>query len=155
MLAVFGLQIGSTHGLLAQPAQDSGTVSINGFEMYYEVIGEGDPVVLLHGFLETGSMFKPFVDDLSAHYRLIIPDLRGHGGSTNPSGDFTMRQSAKDVFGLMDHLALDRIKAIGVSTGAMTLLHMATQQPNRIEAMVLVGAATINLTPWYRAVIAS
>jgi pimeloyl-ACP methyl ester carboxylesterase len=140
MLVVFGLQIGSPHFLSAQPARDSETVSINGFEMYYEVIGEGDPVVLLHGFLETGGMFKPFVDDLSAHYRLIIPDLRGHGGSTNPSGDFTMRQSAKDVFGLMDHLALDKVKAIGVSTGAMTLLHMATQQPNRIEAMVLVGA---------------
>jgi len=140
LLVVFGLHIIQSHDLLAQPGREAGKVPINGFEMYYEVIGEGDPVVLLHGFLETGSMFEPFVEDLSQHYRLIIPDLRGHGGSTNPSDDFTMRLSARDVFGLMDHLALDSVKAIGVSTGAMTLLHMATQQPERIEAMVLVGA---------------
>jgi pimeloyl-ACP methyl ester carboxylesterase len=139
---VFGLQISPPHDLLAQPTPESGTVSVNGFEMYYQVMGKGEPVVLLHGFLETGSMFEPFSDDLSPHYRLIIPDLRGHGGSTNPSNDFTMRQSAKDVFALLDHLALERVKAIGVSTGAMTLLHMATQQPHRIEAMVLVGAGT-------------
>lgn len=142
LLVVFGLQISPPHDLLAQPSRESGTVSINGFEMYYESIGEGDPVVLLHGFLETGSMFEPFVDDLAQHYRLIIPDLRGHGGSTNPSGDFTMRQSAKDVLGLLNHLGFDRVKAIGVSTGAMTLLHMATQQPTRVEAMVLVGVGS-------------
>ena len=139
-LVVLALQICPPHDLLAQPALESGTVSINGIDLYYEVTGKGEPVVLLHGFLETGSMFEPFVGGLSQRYRLIIPDLRGHGGSTNPNNEFTMRQSAKDVFALLDHLAIEKVKAIGISTGAMTLLHMATQQPNRIEAMVLVGA---------------
>jgi pimeloyl-ACP methyl ester carboxylesterase len=140
LLMAFGLQFGPPQDLFSKPNRLSETVLINGIEMYYEIIGEGEPVVLLHGFLETGRMFEPFVDDLSQHYRLIIPDLRGHGGSTNPSNDFTMRQSARDVLDLMDYLALNKVKAIGVSTGAMTLLHMATQQPNRIEAMVLVGS---------------
>jgi pimeloyl-ACP methyl ester carboxylesterase len=140
LFVALGLQSSPPQDLFAQTTRESETVRINDMQMYYEVVGEGEPVVLLHGFLETGCMFKPFVDDLSSHYRLIVPDLRGHGGSTNPSGDFTMRQSARDVLALLDYLALDTVKAIGVSTGAMTLLHIATQQPNRIDAMVLVGA---------------
>ncbi|HZS47379.1 MAG TPA: alpha/beta hydrolase, partial [Blastocatellia bacterium] len=79
-----------------------------------------------------------------AGYRLIIPDLRGHGRSTNRLDKFSFRQSAKDVLALMDHLNIDRFKAIGMSMGAKTLLHIATQQPNRVEAMVLVSA-----TPYF------
>ncbi len=117
------------------------TVRVNGFEMYYEIIGDGEPLVLLHGFSNTGhSAWGPMVSDFSKEFRLIIPDLRGHGSSTNPSGEFTHRQSALDVFALLDNLGLERVKAIGGSTGGMTLLHMATQQPDRIEAMVLRGA---------------
>jgi pimeloyl-ACP methyl ester carboxylesterase len=54
---------------------------------------------------------------------------------------FTFRQSALDIFALLDRLRVDSVKAIGVSGGAKTLLHMATQQPGRVEAMVLVSAA--------------
>ncbi|HEY3148113.1 MAG TPA: alpha/beta fold hydrolase [Dongiaceae bacterium] len=63
-------------------------------------------------------------------------------GSTNPSGNFTHRQAARDLFALLDRLGIQRFKAMGTSSGGMTLLHMATQQPNRIEAMVLVGATS-------------
>ncbi len=125
--------------VLPQTAREGQTVSLNGMEMYFETLGQGEPLVLLHGFLENGHLFDPLVDDLATHYRLVIPDLRGHGGSTNPSGQFTMHQSALDIFALMDHLGIESAKAIGISTGAMTLLHMATQQPERVEAMVLVG----------------
>lgn len=114
------------------------TVQINGFEMYYEITGEGEPLVLLHGFFASGQAeWGPMVGDLSKDFELIIPDLRGHGSSTNPSGAFTHRQAALDVFALLDHLDLDRVKAVGSSTGGMTLLHMATQQPDRIIAMVI------------------
>jgi pimeloyl-ACP methyl ester carboxylesterase len=70
--------------------------------------------------------------------------LRGHGLSTNPSGKFTFRQSALDVFAMLDYLGIEQFKAVGVSLGAKTLLHMATQQPTRVEAMVLVSA-----TPYF------
>jgi pimeloyl-ACP methyl ester carboxylesterase len=79
-----------------------------------------------------------------AGYRSVVPDLRGHGKSTNPSATFTFRQSAFDVFAMLDHLGIERFKAIGVSLGAKTLLHMATQQPTRVAAMVLVSA-----TPYF------
>ncbi|TWH99978.1 3-oxoadipate enol-lactonase [Luteimonas cucumeris] len=72
---------------------------------------------------------------------MIVPDLRGHGRSTNPLGAFTHRQAAADVSALLERLGITRFKAIGISSGGMTLLHMATREPSQIEAMVLVGAA--------------
>ena len=73
---------------------------------------------------------------------MIVPDFRGHGRSTNPSNEFTHKQAALDVFALLDHLAVNEFTAMGISSGGMTLLHMATMQPSRVEAMVLIGATS-------------
>jgi len=115
-------------------------------EMYYEIHGAGEPLVLLHGGTGAGVNWGLIFKNAPACYRLIIPDLRGHGRSTNPSGGFTFRQSALDVFAMLDHLGIEKFKAIGMSLGAKTLLHVATQQPARVEAMVLVSA-----TPYFPA----
>jgi pimeloyl-ACP methyl ester carboxylesterase len=120
------------------------TASINEMEMYYEVRGDGPPLILLHGFTGAGSDWRYVfdLDDLAKTYRLIVPDMRGHGGSTNPSNEFTHRQSALDMFALLDHLKIEKFKAIGLSGGGNTFLHMATQQPSRVEAMVVISATT-------------
>jgi pimeloyl-ACP methyl ester carboxylesterase len=118
------------------------TVTINGMQMYYVSQGQGEPLLLLHGYTGSSGDWELFLPDFAKEYRLIIPDLRGHGRSTNPSTTFTFRQAALDVFALLDHLAIDRIRAIGMSGGGNTLLHMATQQPGRVTAMALVSAAS-------------
>jgi len=123
-----------------QAAVPGRTLKVNDIEMYVEVRGTGEPLVLLHGFSACGRTWSPVVDRLAEQYQLIIPDLRGHGRSTNPSGSFTHRQSALDVYGLLDQLGVKRFKAMGISTGGMTLLHMATQQQDRLDAIVLIGA---------------
>ena len=69
-----------------------------------------------------------------------MPDARAHGRSTNPGGAFTHRQCARDVLALCDHLGVARCKAIGLSLGGNTLLHVATADPDRVGAMVLIGA---------------
>lgn len=115
-------------------------VSLNGFECYYERRGEGAPLVLLHGGMGIGADWRHvFPTDPSGH-ELVVPDLRGHGRSTNPSGTFTFRQCATDVLALLDHLGIRQCDAIGMSMGAKTLLHVATQQPDRLRAMILVSA---------------
>ena len=91
--------------------------SLNGIQMYYEVHGEGAPLVLLHNFTGCTQMWQPFVADFVQEHQLIIPDLRGHGRSTNPTGQSTNRQFALDVFALLDHLGIDTFKAVGVSSG--------------------------------------
>ena len=118
------------------------TISVNDMQMYYVSHGEGEPFVLLHGFTGSSDDWKIFLPDLEQGYRLIIPDLRGHGRSTNPLTTFTFRQAALDVFALLDHLGIGQYKAIGLSNGGNILLHMATQQPERVTAMVLVSAVS-------------
>jgi pimeloyl-ACP methyl ester carboxylesterase len=78
---------------------------------------------------------------LEARYRLIAPDARGHGRSTNPSGAFTFRRCALDVLAIMNDLGIDRARAVGMSLGAKTLLHLATMAPERVSAMILVSPA--------------
>lgn len=126
----------------ARQAAGVQTAPVNGIEMRYEIRGTGEDLVLLHGFSGCGRTWEPFVETLAREYRLIIPDLRGHGGSTGSDGAFTHRQAATDVLALLDRLGVRRFRAMGISTGGMTLLHAATRQPDRIEAMVLIGATT-------------
>jgi pimeloyl-ACP methyl ester carboxylesterase len=116
--------------------------TVYGIQIYYELYGEGIPLVLLHGFTGSGQVWKPFVADFAQGYRLVIPDLRGHGRSTPLTNEFTHKQAALDVYALLDQLEIDTFKAVGASTGGMTLLHMATQQPARVEALVLIGATS-------------
>ena len=95
------------------PAMKTGTAKINGFEMYYQQDGHGEPLVLLHGFTGCSDDWFPFVDRLIDGHLLVIPDLRGHGRSTNPGTSFTHRQCALDVCTLLDSLGIDRCDAIG------------------------------------------
>jgi pimeloyl-ACP methyl ester carboxylesterase len=117
-------------------------LDVNGIQLYFETRGDGDPLLLLHGGTGIGADWQHvFTAGDPDGFRLIVPDLRGHGRSTaNPAARFTFAQVAQDIFALLDALGLRRVSAIGMSAGAKTLLHMATQQPDRIEAMVLVSA---------------
>ena len=114
-------------------------IDVNGIEMQWTVTGEGEPLLWLHGLLGSGADWRYIFDEPPAGFSVIAPDLRGHGASTNPSGEFTFRQCAQDVQALLRHLNLSRVKAIGLSGGGITLLHMATALPASIEAMVLVS----------------
>jgi pimeloyl-ACP methyl ester carboxylesterase len=118
------------------------TVKINNLEIYYEEYGVGKPLVLLHGFGGCSQNWHSFTAKLSERYRLIVVDLRGHGYSTNPENKFTHREAAGDVFLLLDKLGVGRFSAMGISSGGMTLLHMATSQPKRIDSMVLISATS-------------
>ncbi|MGO4670985.1 alpha/beta fold hydrolase [Bosea sp. 2RAB26] len=118
------------------------TVQIDNIGMYYEEYGVGTPLVLLHGFGGCGQNWLPFTAKLSERHRLIVVDLRGHGRSTNPENRFTHREAASDVFLLLEKLGVGRFSAMGISSGGMTLLHMATSQPKRIDSMVLISATT-------------
>lgn len=140
-LAVAGSNLAAQEVALQEPVVHE-TVDVNGFTMAYRDVGSGEALVLLHGFTETGRMWDPVLETFAERYRVIVPDLRGHGRSTNPDGTFTHRQAARDVFALLDHLGVDGFRGMGGSTGAMTLLHMATAWPERVEAMVLIAGTT-------------
>lgn len=126
---------------MASTSNQGNNLSINDFEMYYEIHGEGTPLLLLHGFTGSGAGLVQGFKQLSANHTLIIPDLRGHGRSTNPSKQFTFRQSALDIFALLEHLHISQCSAVGFSGGGCTLLQMAYQQPEKIKSMSIISAA--------------
>ena len=109
-------------------------------QLHYDTHGEGEPLLWLHGGMGHGPDWQYIFKEPPAGYRLIAPDLRGHGRSTGASATYSFKQSALDVFALLDHLKIDRVKVIGLSGGGITALHMATIQPEREAAMVVISA---------------
>lgn len=115
-----------------------------GVQIHFEVHGSGEPLVLLHGFSGSSQDWMPSSAAWGPHFQLIVPDLRGHGRSSPLSAPFRHQDAAADMFALLDHLKIGAFKGVGVSGGGNVLLHMATQQPKRVKAMVLVSA-----TPYF------
>ncbi|MBA0085252.1 MAG: alpha/beta fold hydrolase [Acidobacteria bacterium Pan2503] len=120
--------------------------TLNGIELYFELHGTGEPVLLLHGFSGSSQDWAAVASDWSRDFQLIVPDLRGHGRSSVLATPFRHADAAADILGLLDHLNVHTCKGLGVSGGGNVLLHMATRQPKRVEAMVLVSA-----TPYFPA----
>ena len=118
------------------------TIRVSDAELYVEERGDGAPLLLLHGLTGTGADWQHVfdLDMLAKNYRVITPHARAHGRSTNPSGELTFARCARDVVEILDVLEIDRARAIGVSLGAKTLLHVATEEPQRLDAIVLVSA---------------
>jgi len=115
-------------------------IDIDGMQLHYDVHGDGEPLLWLHGGMGHGADWEYIFKAPPAGYQLIAPDLRGHGRSTGAGATYSFKQSALDVFALLDHLRLDRVKAIGLSGGGITALHMATLQPPRVSAMIAISA---------------
>lgn len=117
------------------------TAVLNDITMSYEMEGAGEPLLLLHG--GTGCQEHWALagrDQFMSEYTLIKPDARGHGRTNNPQRTITHRQCALDALALLDYLGIRKCRAIGISMGGNILLHMATMQPERFEAMVVVSA---------------
>lgn len=132
----------SSSAARAQDVARLDSVRVNGISQCYREGGTGPALLLLHGFGNSGAQWLRFLPELVQKYRVIMPDLRGHGCSTNPARTFTHRQAALDIFALLDSLRIRSVAAIGASSGAMTLLHMATSQPARISELVVIAGTT-------------
>jgi len=115
-------------------------IDVNGVALHYETTGTGEPLLWLHGGMGCGADWQFIFSEPPAGYTIVAPDLRGHGATTNPSGEFTFRQCALDVRALLRRLQIDRVKAIGLSGGGIVLLHLATIDPSLVEAMVVISA---------------
>jgi pimeloyl-ACP methyl ester carboxylesterase len=116
--------------------------TLNGVQLYFEIHGSGEPLVLLHGFTGSSQDWTALTAEWSAKFQLIIPDMRGHGRSSNSSNTFRHDEAAADIFALLDHLGIATFKALGISGGGNVLLHMATRQPACVKSMVLVSATS-------------
>lgn len=120
------------------------TARVNGAELFYEEFGTGDPLLLIHGMLETGRTYAKATLACSTAYRVIVPDLRGYGRSlprprTFPP-DFYERDAA-DLAALLRHLRLTGVRVIGCGDGAEVALLLAAAAPDLIRAVVAVDVS--------------
>jgi pimeloyl-ACP methyl ester carboxylesterase len=106
-------------------------------EIFYDVAGAGPPVVLLHPFPVHHEFWLPTAEYLSSKYRLIMPDLRGHGESALGNGPATMQKHASDVARVMSDAGVDRAPLIGVSIGGYTIFEFWRRFRDRVSALVL------------------
>ena len=121
---------------------ETGTATVNGVAIYYRDIGPvgPPPIVLLHGFPETGDAFAPVVAELGQRYRMIVPDLRGAGASQRPASGYEKRIVANDVGELMNRLGVVRAHVIGHDIGARVAYAFAVRYPERLLSLTVAEA---------------
>ncbi|WP_260929423.1 alpha/beta fold hydrolase [Novosphingobium sp. 9] len=119
---------------------------------YYVDIGEGRPVLLLHGISNSGRAWAPQVPDLkAAGYRAIVPDHAGHGASGAVTAPFGVQELANDVEALIAHLGLDEFDVVGLSLGGMVALELALRHPERIGRLIVANSFERTATPQFKA----
>jgi pimeloyl-ACP methyl ester carboxylesterase len=113
---------------------------VNGVNVYYESLGSGSPMILLHGGLASGEMFGPIVPALSERHRVIVPDLQGHGRTADIDRPIDHRLMADDIAALIDYLGLDKPDLVGYSLGGGVAFCTAAKYPDKVGKLVIASA---------------
>lgn len=116
------------------------TLQLEDVALYYEESGEGTPVLVLHGLGSSGRDFERVAPRLAARHRVLAPDVRGHGRSSKPAGDYSVALFAKDLAALCDRLGLSRLHVIGLSMGGMIAFQLAVDRPELVRSLVIINS---------------
>jgi pimeloyl-ACP methyl ester carboxylesterase len=114
-------------------------IEANGLRVYYEVCGEGEPLLLIHGGIATSQSWTSHLPAFTEHFRVFAPDSRGHGRTDNPAGELGYRVMADDVAALIKALGLQRPLVLGYSDGGQIALELGMRYPGLSRALVLGG----------------
>jgi pimeloyl-ACP methyl ester carboxylesterase len=123
----------------AQAAPETGTVPVNGMEIYYEASGEGDPLIVLHGAYMTIPDMGEIIPMLAKTHRVIAIEFQGHGRTNDIDRPITYPNLADDVAGFMDAMKIEKADVFGYSMGAAAALQLAIRHPDKVDQ--LVGAS--------------
>lgn len=121
---------------------------VNGVRLHYLIGGQGSPVVLLHGYAQTGHMWLPIAPLLALHHTVIIPDLRGAGDSSRTSSGYDKKNMAVDIHDLALSLGFERVSIVGHDIGLMVAYAYAAQFPQSTERVVLMDAFLPGVGDW-------
>jgi pimeloyl-ACP methyl ester carboxylesterase len=114
-------------------------VDVNGLSMYYEVAGEGEPVVLVHGTGGFADSWTAQQDLIPDWYRLYMPECRGHGRTADVEGPYSYEIFADDIAGFIEALGLGPVRLVGWSNGASVVLRLALRRPDLVSRLVLLS----------------
>ena len=129
------LMLGMYHSLYTQRQ----SVNVNGRQIYFTVAGSGPPVLVFHGWTQTGHDWKPLLEGLETNYQMIYVDLPGHGKSGQIQDDFSVHYAAMELKAFVEKLELRGARGIGYSYGGMLLLEMLVEDPRLFREAVLIS----------------
>jgi pimeloyl-ACP methyl ester carboxylesterase len=122
-----------------EPAE-SGLANVNGLEMYYEVHGNGKPIVLLHGsYMNIALNWSKVIPLLAKDRKVIVAEMQGHGRTRDVSRELTYEGMADDVSGLLEHLDIDSADILGYSMGGGVAFQVAVRHPEQVRRLVVVS----------------
>src|SRR5215470_9108186 len=147
-----GIILATTSMAMAQSAagnaDKSGYAPVNGLNMYYEIHGSGEPLVLLHGGLGSTEMFSELMPHLDAIRQVIAVDLQGHGRTADIDRPLSMEAMADDIAGLMKYLQVEKADFVGYSLGGGVALQTTIRHPALVKKLVVVSS-TFKRDGWY------
>ncbi len=137
-VAVFVLLPTGTHA--EEISAEGHYLAIDDITVYYETSGEGEPLLLLHGGLGSIASFARQTPDLARHFRVIAPESRGHGRTSDSDRPITYELMATDMVALLDAMQLTSVYVVGWSDGGNIGLILAAKYPERVRKLVTIGA---------------
>lgn len=140
LLIAFTFVASQSNGQQIKPS-NSGYVPVNGIKVYYEVYGEGNPIILLHGAFYTIDLnWSQLIPQLSKNRKVIAVELQGHGHSPYSDRKLSITTLASDVEKLMDYLKIDSADIAGYSMGGSVAYQFAVQSPKRLKKLVIISS---------------
>jgi pimeloyl-ACP methyl ester carboxylesterase len=140
-MAAFLLMTMATTGLSAQQSPTTGYAPVNGLRMYYEVHGNGEPVVLLHGaFMTVPSNWTGWIDELARTRKVIAVEMQGHGRTADIPREPASENLADDVAALLKYLDISRADVIGYSMGGRVAMDVAVRHPDQVRKVVVISS---------------
>lgn len=128
-------------GAQATRAPDTkGYAKVNGVELYYEIHGDGPPLVMLHGGVTPSEMFGAPLTEMAKTHRVIAPHARGHGLSKDTSRPWSHDVFADDVAALLRHLGITKASVMGYSSGGDVALQVAIRHPELVDKLIVIAA---------------
>ena len=115
-------------------------VKVNGIDLYYEVFGDGPPLLLIHGGAATIESWYGQIPEFSKKFKVIAVDSRGHGRTQDAEGPINFKIMAADFEALLQHLGIKSVSIVGWSDGGVTGLEMAMSRPDLVKKVVTLGA---------------
>jgi pimeloyl-ACP methyl ester carboxylesterase len=121
---------------------------VNGVRLHYLAAGQGDPVLLLHGYAQTSHMWRPLIRELARTRTVIAPDLRGFDQSSKPDAGYDKKTMAEDVHALATSLGLRQLSVVGHDIGLMVAYAYAAQYPGEVVRLALMDAFLPGIGDW-------
>ncbi|MDR3694021.1 alpha/beta hydrolase [Mucilaginibacter sp.] len=147
IIAILFFTVLQSKGQQSKPAE-RGYAPVNGIKVYYEVYGEGRPLVLLHGAFYTIEMnWGQLIPELSKTRKVIAIEMQGHGHTPYSDRKLDLATMASDVAGVMDYLKVDSADVAGYSMGGSIAYQLTIQSPKRVRKLVIISS-TYKSTGW-------